>query len=52
MKQKQGRKEKQDECEIEKPKPVCKKCKGNGYVYDGVGADVHTCYDCLLAGRL
>jgi len=31
--------------------PICPKCKGLGRVMDKDGS-VHTCFDCLLAGRL
>jgi hypothetical protein len=30
---------------------VCPKCKGAGRIVDSDGT-VHTCFDCLIAGRL
>jgi uncharacterized protein (DUF983 family) len=32
----------------EEPKPkVCSKCNGKGYVFEGKGKNVHTCWNCL-----
>jgi hypothetical protein len=35
---------------MENSSNVCLKCKGTGIVHDSAG--VHTCFDCLNAGRL
>jgi hypothetical protein len=32
-------------------RPFCQKCKDQGRIVDPDGT-VHTCFDCLLAGRL
>ncbi len=33
------------------PEDVCKKCKGTGIVKEEDGS-VHTCFDCLLEGKM
>ena len=33
-------------------KKECKICEGKGYVQDGIGEAVHTCWECLERGRL
>ena len=36
----------------DKQKEVCKKCKGLGYIFEGKGKSVHTCWDCLKNNKL
>ena len=33
-------------------KYICNKCKDKGIIFEGKGKMVHTCFDCLRAGRL
>lgn len=36
---------------MEDEKKICEKCNGTGKVHEKGGA-THTCWDCLMAGRL